>query len=201
MFKINYSINGVKRWIAPDPVWWGKHGVTVLGGAAVLVLLLLLAACSSGTATVAPMAQSCEGLYTATVEMPDHATRIASRNISLVNAGYTVTGDDSIDNSRLGGGTPDGGIYLSGSVNWKTGPLVGTQCPVIGGMAEIFGYQFAVNGAMNDPSKNTEFGIGYEGGPIVGIFNGKAFTGKLIEGGNPYVHGVLTNGTFTPVVK
>ncbi len=169
---------------------------------ALLIAVGFLTACGSGTQTTPVVASlGCEGQYTATVEMPDHAARIAARNISLVNAGYTVTGDDSIDNSRLGGGTPDGGIYLSGSVNWKTGPLVGTQCPVIGGMAEIFGYQFAVNGAMNDPAKNAEFGIGYEGGPIVGTFNGKTFTGKLIEGGNPHVHGVLTNGTFTPVAK
>lgn len=170
--------------------------------------LALLAACSSSelpTAVVAPVL-SCEGSYVASIDMPDHETRIASRNTSLVNAGHSLTKADGTPRSEdelnaiLGGGTPDGGIYLSGFANWTTGPQVGTQCPITGGEINIFGYKFVPTGGMNNPSLSPEFGFAYEGGPVVGMFNGTTFVGKVIEGGNPHVHGVL-RGTFTPNLK
>lgn len=52
-------------------------------------------------------------------DMPSHEVRIASRNTSLLNHGHVVTGDDGIDNSVLGGGTPDGGIFLCGSFHFE----------------------------------------------------------------------------------
>jgi hypothetical protein len=176
--------------------------------AALVVAAVVLVACGSSTptppATVAGL--GCEGSYSATIDMPDHETRIASRNTSLVNAGQSLTNVDGTPRSEdelnaiLGGGTPDGGIYLSGYAKWTTGAQVGMQCPITGGEVNIFGYSFALNGGINAPNINPEFGFGYEGGPVVGKMTGNTFTGKVIEGGNPHVHGVLS-GTFTPAVE
>lgn len=181
-----------------------KRVSTMLCLAAAAVALV---ACGSAEPAPTPVAAlSCEGSYTATIDMPDHDARIASRNTSLVNAGHALTNADGTPRSEdelnaiLGGGTPDGGIYLSGYANWTTGAQVGTQCPITSGEVNIFGYSFTLNGGMNNPGLNPEFGFGYEGGPVVGTMTGNTFAGKVIEGGNPHVHGVL-NGIFTPAVK
>ena len=52
-------------------------------------------------------------------DMPDHDQRIASRNASLLRTGHVITGNDSIDNAVLGGGSPDGGIWLSGQFHFE----------------------------------------------------------------------------------
>lgn len=195
--KLKASNNGTKYTFSPDN--WTKFYPWVAGLLAIGFTLFMLAGCSSGTSAPAPVAQSCEGTYVASVDMPPtQAERLAARNQALTIAGFPITGNDSIDNHALGGGDPDGGIYLSGSIAWTTGPLVGTQCPITGGSANIFGHPFALSGGINNAP---EFGFGYEGGPVTGsVVNGK-ITGKLMEGGGrEFVYGVL-NGTFTPVVK
>lgn len=182
-----------------------KLSKKVLAMLSIAVAAVALVACGSSAPTppAAVASLGCEGAYSATIDMPDHEARIASRNISLVNAGHSLTNADGSPRSEddlnaiLGGGTPDGGIYLSGYANWTTGAQVGTQCPITGGEVNIFGYSFALNGGINAPDINPEFGFGYEGGPVVGNMTGNTFTGKVIEGGNPHVYGVLS-GTFTP---
>jgi hypothetical protein len=54
-------------------------------------------------------------------DMPAHEQRIAARNASLLRTGHVVTGDDNVDNAVLGGGSPDGGIWLSGQYHFEVG--------------------------------------------------------------------------------
>lgn len=206
--KLNGSVNGKKYWLGFDAEWLEKNFSRVMGAIAIAGFALMTFGCSGGTVAAPPpvAALSCEGTYTATVDMPDHEARIASRNTSLTNAGHSLTNADGTPRSEaelnaiLGGGTPDGGIYLSGSARWTTGAQVGTQCPITGGVVDIFGHQFAVTGGINNPALNPEFGFAFGGGPVAGRMAGNTFTGRVSEGGNPHVHGVL-NGTFTPAVK
>jgi hypothetical protein len=51
--------------------------------------------------------------------MPAHEQRIAARNASLIRTGHAVTGNDDVDNAVLGGGSPDGGIWLSGQFHFE----------------------------------------------------------------------------------
>ena len=44
--KINFSINGVKRYIEPDYVWWAKHWKKVAIVVGVLVLVFSLSGCA-----------------------------------------------------------------------------------------------------------------------------------------------------------
>lgn len=204
MFKINYSINGVKRWIAPDPVWWTKHWAKIAGAAAVVLLVFVLAGCSTGSDAPAPapvpVVAGCEGTYTASINPPSHEDRIIARNASLTMRGIAITGNDATDNAATGGGTPDGGIFLAGSAQWTTGPQVGNQCPIVAGTVTIFGYEFPASGGINAPSLNPDFGFGW-GGSVVGTLKDGKITGKVIGGGGEeFVFGVL-DGTFTPVTK
>jgi hypothetical protein len=41
MFKINYSINGVKKYIEPDVLWWDKHWKKVAIAVAVVFVIAL----------------------------------------------------------------------------------------------------------------------------------------------------------------
>jgi hypothetical protein len=197
--KAKASVNGTKLTFSQDN--WRKYFPWLGGIGLVLLVVVLVAGCSSSSApeVTAVPAVSCQGSYHADIVAPSHEDRIAARNRALIIAGYTVTGDDNIDNHVLGGGDPDGGIYLSGSLDWTTGPLVGTQCPIIGGTALIFGTPFGLSGGMNSSS---EFGFGYDGGPITGYVVGNTVTGRLMEGGGrEFVYGVFANGTFTPMGK
>ena len=206
--KLNGSIDGKKYWIGFDAVWLEKNFSRLIGFIVGAGLVLMVIGCSGSSVETPPpvAALNCEGTYTATVDMPDHEARIASRNTSLTNAGHSLTNADGTPRSEaelnaiLGGGTPDGGIYLSGSARWTTGAQVGTQCPITGGEVNIFGHQFAVTGGINNPALNPEFGFAFGGGPVTGRVNGSTFTGRVSEGGNPHVHGVL-NGTFVPAGK
>jgi hypothetical protein len=46
--KINFSINGVKKYIEPDYEWWAKHWKTVAIVAAVVVFAFAVSGCASG---------------------------------------------------------------------------------------------------------------------------------------------------------
>jgi hypothetical protein len=46
--KINFSINGVKRYIEPDYVWWAKHWKIVVIVAAVVIFAFSLSGCATG---------------------------------------------------------------------------------------------------------------------------------------------------------
>ncbi len=54
-----------------------------------------------------------------TINMPAHEQRIASRNVSLLQRGLRITGDDAVDNASAGGGPPDGGIWLAGAFHFE----------------------------------------------------------------------------------
>jgi ABC-type phosphate/phosphonate transport system permease subunit len=46
--KINFSINGVKRYIEPDYVWWAAHWKKVAIVAAVVIFAFSLSGCATG---------------------------------------------------------------------------------------------------------------------------------------------------------
>lgn len=185
---------------------------------AYLAVLFAFAGCApSAPVTPVVAATTCEGSYMATVDTPDEATLKASRSWFIRDLGLVpaTTGNettqaeidahDATDNATTaahGAGTPHGGIYLKGWVNWTTGaPAADGSCEITGGEANIFNNPMGVSGRMNDPSKTTAFGFGYDGGPVTGTVANGVITGRLAEGGGrETVHGVV-NGKFTPAVK
>lgn len=197
MFKINFSINGKKRWIAPDPVWWAAHWKKAAIGVGVALLAFMLFGCSTGSSEApAPTvtAFNCQGSYVGNVDMPPHEERIIARNEGLKRKGLPLTGNDAIDNRAQGGGDPDGGMWLTGNFDFQAD----ATCKVTGTVA-IFGYPFALNGVIQPDGT---FTLDY----LVPLFVGKVnpdntVTGKLMHGGGEeYIYGYI-NGRFTPVVK
>lgn len=146
---------------------------------------------ANGTITTTSTAGSgtgCTGSYVGSVDAPSHEVRIASRNTWLQLHGFTVTGDDAIDNAN--GGGVDGGIYLEGSFAFETD----ANCNVVKGQATIFGAPFTITGQVQ---ANRSFTLSYLG-PIVGQINAdNSITGQLQHGGGEeYIHGDL-KGKFT----
>ncbi|CAN5598192.1 hypothetical protein BH10BDE1_BH10BDE1_20290 [soil metagenome] len=132
----------------------------------------------------------CNGTYAGNIDPPEHDVRIASRNQSLTDRGIPITGDDAIDNAATGGGGVDGGIYLQGTFQWETD----ANCNVTSGEVVIFGYPFAVSGAVN---ADGTFDLYYWGRIPGKIGADKKVSGKVQHaGGEEHIHGVL-NGVFT----
>ena len=205
MFKIKYSINGVKRWIAPDPVWWGKYWDKVLTLVVVLAVVLFVTGCTSGTNEPAPVTSSdvaanCQGSYVGSYGPPEHDERIRLRNMSLTDRGIAVTGNHDIDNANAGGGAPDGGIWMGGSYAFETD----ANCNVTKGKTLIFyAYEYDIGGTVQ---KDGTFNLTWSGQGSAGEMRGKVEADNSISGKffhpapDSYVYGVLS-GTFTPVVK
>jgi hypothetical protein len=156
------------------------------------------------------------GTLVGSFTMPSHEARIAARNTSLVNHGHTVTGDDSIDNAVLGGGSPDGGIWLSGHYAFEID--ANGQKTDKSWITVFSDEHFPVTGGVMPDGK---IGMASPAGvSITGQIIGNTVVGKVCEAGmiakvgsipgldgNPvtrdgeqyleYVHGAMT-GTFTP---
>jgi hypothetical protein len=139
----------------------------------------------------------CTGSYVGGYSMPDQATRIEMRNRSLGDRGIAVTGNDDIDNANAGGGPPDGGIWMAGSLSFETD----ANCNVVAGQTLIFyTYEYGVSGTVNkDGTFNlTWSGQGSTGEIVGGVDANNNIYGKFFHPApDSYVHGVL-NGTFTP---
>lgn len=201
MFKINYSINGVKRWIAPDMEWWGKHWDKVLAFVVMAAVVLFVAGCSSGTVTPPPAAvANCQGTYVGGYSPPEHAERIRLRNLSLERRGISVTGNEAIDNGNAGGGDPDGGIYMVGSFAFETD----VNCNVVKGQTMVFhAYEYAIGGTVQPDGT---FNLTWSGQGSAGEMRGKVEADNSITGNfyhpapDSFVYGVLS-GTFTPLGK
>ena len=200
MLKINYSINGVKRWIAPDMAWWGKHWDKVLAAVVVAAVVLFVAGCSSGTVAPAPVVvANCQGSYVGSYGPPEYEERIRLRNLSLENRGIAVTGNPETDNTNAGGGAPDGGIWMGGSYAFETD----VNCNVTSGKTLIFyAYEYDIGGTVQ---KDGTFNLTWSGQGSIGEMRGKVvdnnITGQFFHPApDNFVYGVLS-GTFTPVVK
>jgi hypothetical protein len=152
---------------------------------------------TGGSTTTSTTKSGCMGSYVGGYSMPDHETRIAMRNRSLGDRGIAVTGNDDIDNANAGGGPPDGGIWMAGSLKFETDG----NCNVIAGQTLIFySYEYGVSGTVNkDGTFNlTWSGQGSQGEIIGGVDSGNNLYGKFHHPApDSYVHGVLW-GTFTP---
>ncbi|MDP3273924.1 MAG: hypothetical protein Q8Q09_01935 [Deltaproteobacteria bacterium] len=113
-----------------------------------------------------------------TFSMPAHEQRIASRNTSLLSLGHRITGNDEIDNNVLGGGSPDGGIWLSGSFHFEVN-AAGQNTPA--SWLRVFAYgPFPVTGGIYP---NGELHMGSEGIDISGLLKNGVVTGYVAEAG------------------
>lgn len=165
-----------------------KHGVFSLQGPAN----------GSTTTTVsAGSAKSCTGSFVGSYDAPSHDERIRLRNMSLVNNGKAVTGDDATDNANAGGGGADGGIYMTGSYAFETD----ANCNIVKGTTMVFYvYQYDISGKVNSDGS---FSLVWSGQGSAGELAGKADAGGVITGKfyhpapDSFVYGVIS-GTFTP---
>ena len=146
---------------------------------------------SGGTTTTTSSGSgTCQGSYAGSIDPPSHEVRIANRNRQLASVGYTLTGNDAVDNAATGGGGEDGGIYLFGGFAFQTD----ASCNVVKSAGNIFGVPTTASGTVNaDKTFNL---TAPEAGPLVGAVDGNNHvTGQQQEFGKEWVHGVL-NGTY-----
>ncbi len=168
-----------------------------------VALVMLLGGCAPDKVQITnagnggTTAASCTGFYSGEYSMPDHATRIAMRNRSLAGRGIAITGNDDIDNANAGGGSPDGGIWMTGSYEFETD----ASCNVVYGYTLVFNeYLYLIDGSVN---KDGTFSLTWSGQGSTGEMFGKVDASNNISGEfhhpapDSYVHGVLS-GTFLP---
>lgn len=198
MFKINYSLNGIKRWISPDKVWWYKnYGKFALCFSLVLLTLVMCTGCNIGmedTVETKPVAQTCFPIILeGNVDMPGHEERILSRDRELVTNGFgvQVTNDSTIDterNNRVGGGgAPDGGMWLAGSYHFEI-DANGQQIPEKSWLKLFSDTQYPVTGGV---TANCDIAMGSIGGVDIRgkIADGRS-TGKVMHGdGKVHIYG------------
>lgn len=149
------------------------------------------------TTTGGSSAASCTGSFVGTYDAPSHEERIRLRNLSLVNNGKVVTGDDATDNAAAGGGGVDGGIYMTGSYAFETD----SNCNVVKGTTMVFYvYQYDISGKVNSDGS---FALTWSGQGSTGELAGKADANNAISGKfyhpapDSFVYGTM-GGTFTP---
>ncbi len=124
--------------------------------------------------------QAYPAIIDGTFGMPLHEQRIASRNTALLRTGHVVTGDDNVDNAVLGGGSPDGGIWLSGRFHFEID--ANGQNTAASFITVFSDEHFAVNGGM---FANGELHMGSPAGvDISGLFKNGVVTGYVAEAGN-----------------
>ncbi len=111
--------------------------------------------------------------------MPAHEQRIASRNASLLRTGNVITGNDQIDNAVLGGGSPDGGIWLSGQFHFEID--ANGQITSASWITVFSAVQYTVTGGVYP---NGEIHMGSPAGlDISGIISGGMISGYVAEAG------------------
>lgn len=165
MLKINYSINGQKRWISPDVEWWKAHWKAVAGFVGAVLLAIVLFGCSGGTVTSepVPVAFNCQGSYAGEIVLPNHEERLRAYAESRARG-----------ETNEGGGV-DHGFYLEGSMNLQSD----AACNMTGEFI-IHGQTSKASGHVNSDGK---FAGSHEGGPFNGQVTGKTITGMIFEGG------------------
>jgi hypothetical protein len=147
---------------------------------------------SGGTTTTTTKAGSCQGSYVGSIDAPTHEVRIAQRNRQLASIGYTLTGNDAVDNAATGGGGEDGGIYLLGSFAFETD----ANCNIIKSNGNIFGIPTTLSGKVSSAFVFEGMSM-TDTGPTVGSVDGNGvIKGEQQEFGKEWVHGVM-NGKFT----
>lgn len=113
--------------------------------------------------------------------MPEHDQRIASRNAALLKTGHVITGDDAVDNATLGGGSPDGGIWLSGQFHFEID--AGGQAIAASSWIAVFSPEH--NPVTGGVYPNGEIHMGSPAGlDISGLISGGVVTGFVAEAGN-----------------
>lgn len=142
-------------------------------------------------------ASSCTGSFVGNYDAPSHEERIRLRNLSIINNGGVVTGDDATDNATAGGGGVDGGIYMTGSYAFETD----ANCNVVKGTTMVFyAYQYDISGKVNS---NGTFSLIWSGQGSQGELAGKADASGTITGEfhhpapDNFVYGTMS-GRFTP---
>ena len=153
---------------------------------------------STTNTVTAGTTKSCTGSFVGNYDAPpDRAERIRIRNLSIINNGGVVTGDDAIDNVTAGGGGIDGGIYMTGSYAFETD----ANCNVVKGTTMVFyTYQYSISGSVN---KDGSFALTWSGqgslGEMAGSVNSSnAISGKFFHPApDSFVYGTMS-GTFTP---
>ncbi len=138
----------------------------------------------------------CFGRYEGGYNMPEREQRIAQRNQSLRDRGIQVTGNDDIDNANAGGGPPDGGIWMAGSMWFETD----SNCRITAGKTLIFfAYEYDIGGTVN---KDGTFDLVWSGQGSAGQLQGRIEADGTLSGTfhhpapDTYVTGVVW-GTFT----
>lgn len=117
--------------------------------------------------------------------MPAHEQRIASRNASLLRTGHVITGNDAIDNAVLGGGSPDGGIWLSGQFHFEID--ANGQITSASWIAVFSPTHYSVTGGVYT---NGEIHMGSPAGlDISGLISGGLITGFVAEAGMSITRG------------
>lgn len=137
----------------------------------------------------------CAGTFVGGYSMPDHAERIRLRNINLKVRGLPITGNDAIDNAATGGGPPDGGIYMSGSMAFETD----STCKITTGSSRVFGQHLVnITGTVN---ADGTFSLGWasNAGKLIGrVEANNTLSGKWYHPApHDYSYGVVW-GKFTP---
>jgi hypothetical protein len=142
-------------------------------------------------------AKSCTGSYVGSYDAPSREERIRLRNLSIINNGGVVTGNDAIDNVTAGGGGVDGGIYMTGSYAFETD----ANCNVVKGTTMVFySYQYNINGTVNKTGESalTWSGQGSAGDMKISVDSNNGISGSFYHPApDNFVYGVIT-GTFTP---
>lgn len=193
MFKINYSINGVKRWVAPDPVWWGKHWDKVFAAVVVLAVVLFVTGCSSGTNDPAPpaVATLCPSVIEGTVDAPPMADRVEALRIEAASKGIAITGNYAVDVAAQGGE-----MMLIGT-GFKFVFDAGCQIDKTQSSLNLFLTDYPVEGGIN-PDGTLGMAVDV-GGAKVGIkgrvVNSQFVEGEVRKGWLPHIYGVL-NGRY-----
>lgn len=114
-------------------------------------------------------------------DMPSHEARIAARNTSLLNHGHNITGEDAVDNEVLGGGAPDGGIWLAGSYHFEI-DSVGQKIDGKSWIKVFSDERYPVTGGVTG-SGEIWMGSPAAGATITGKIVGSAIEGKVSETG------------------
>jgi hypothetical protein len=153
---------------------------------------------NGSTTIVGGTAKSCTGSYVGSYDAPaSREERIRIRNLSIVNNGGVVTGNDAIDNVTAGGGGIDGGIYMTGSYAFETD----ANCNIIKGTTLVFyTYQYNINGTVNKAGESalTWSGQGSSGEMKISVNANNAITGSFYHPApDTFVYGTVS-GTFTP---
>jgi hypothetical protein len=154
-----------------------------------------LTACSESEPAPQPIsvaAKYCPSMTEGSIDMPSQEERIKARNIELVANGHGISGNDARDNTVGGGGSPDGGMFLTGSFHFEFDANC-QQIPEKSYVTLFSDERFPVTGGMTPDGK---IGMGSIGGTSIegSIVNGK-LDAKIYHGdGKRHIYGVFNGG-------